>query len=109
MNGSPVFLHAIYHYRRMSSRTMTNRKKIVIPAVLCVVIYVASYVMLSRRGYAEMEQNNFAGFYYIPAADTDMSRLENRVCACLFSPLNLIDQMLGCGRPPASEPLWNLS
>ena len=56
----------------MSSRMMTKRQKIVVPDVLNVVIYVASYVMLSRRGYAEMEQNNFAGFYYIAAADTDM-------------------------------------
>ena len=93
----------------MSSRMMTKRQKFVVPDVLNVVIYVAFYVMLSRRDYAEMEQNNFAGFYYIPAADTDMSRLQNRVFTGLFSPLNLIDQMLDCGRLPASEPLGKLS
>jgi hypothetical protein len=73
------------------------------------VLYVGSYVVLSRRGYAEADQYNMKGFYYFFPEDSDAWRLQNYGCVYLFWPLNVIDRQLGWGRYPASEPLLGLS
>jgi len=82
------------------------------PSALVVVlltVYLASYLVLSRRGYREADAWNMNSFYYFTPEDTDIWRHTNFGCVLLFSPLNLIDRALGIGRPPASEPLWRLS
>jgi hypothetical protein len=76
---------------------------------LLLVLYVGSYVALSRRGYAEADRFGMTGFYYFTPEDTDSWRRRNYACVYLFWPLNAIDRWLGTGRWPASEPLWNLS
>jgi hypothetical protein len=45
------------------------------------------------------------GFYYFFPEDSDAWRLKNYGCVYLFWPLNVVDQWLGLGRYPASEPL----
>jgi hypothetical protein len=72
-------------------------------------LYVGTYVALSRRGYAEADRYNMKGFYYFFPEDSDAWRLKNYGCVCLFWPLNVVDQRLGLGRHPGSEPLWGLS
>jgi dienelactone hydrolase len=76
---------------------------------LLLVAYVASYVALSRRGYAEADRYNFVGFYYLAPEDSDRWRFWNYACVRLFWPLNVVDRGLGLGRDPAYEPLWGLS
>jgi hypothetical protein len=78
-------------------------------AVAAGVIYVVAYLALSRRGYAEADRNQFAGFYYFTPENSNRWRTLNYGCASFFAPLNAVDRWLGTGRDPASEPLWGLS
>jgi hypothetical protein len=71
--------------------------------------YLGSYIVLSRRGYAEADQYKMKGFYYFFPEESQAWRLKNYGCEYLFRPLNVADRWLGLGRSPASEPLWGLS
>jgi hypothetical protein len=77
--------------------------------VLLLALYVGSYLLLSRQGYAEADLYHMKGFYYLPLENTDRWRYANYTCVWLFYPLNYVDQALGLGRPPGCEPLWGLS
>jgi hypothetical protein len=77
--------------------------------VLVLAVYGASYLWLSRRGYAEADQWNCRGFFYFTPEDSDAWRVKHFGCAEVFAPLNGIDCVLGTGRSPAAEPLWGLS
>lgn len=72
-------------------------------------LYLSAYLVLSRRGFAEADRTQSPGFYYVTPRDTDGWRLLNRTCGLLFRPLEILDQWLGTGREPASEPLFGLS
>lgn len=87
---------------------MTPRRYLLLLTVLFAV-YLASYLWLSRRGYAEADRWNLCGFYYFTPEPTPAWRAKNYGCAKLFGPLNAVDRELGTGRPPACEPLWGLS
>jgi len=76
---------------------------------LLFLFYVISYLALSRRGYAQAQQFGMKGFYYVPPEDSDGWRFKNNACIILFWPLNTVDRAIGRGRPPAAEPMWNLS
>lgn len=88
---------------------MGNKKclMLVLGAIL-LVIYVGSYVILSRQGYAQADQFKMKGFYYFMPEDTDSWRFWNFACVYLYWPLNVVDCWIGLGRYPASEPLWQL-
>jgi hypothetical protein len=73
------------------------------------IAYIAIYVVLSRRGYAEAEKYDFAGFYYFTPEESNAWRWKNYGCVVIFYPLNFIDRCLGTGRPIGTEPLWRLS
>ena len=76
---------------------------------LLAALYISSYVVLSRRAYAEADRCGFEGFYYFLPENTAAWRVKNQGGMVLFYPLNLIDQWVGLGRPPACEPMWGLS
>jgi hypothetical protein len=78
-------------------------------SALALLLYVGSYVALSRRGYAEADQYKMKGFYYFFPEQSDAWRRKNYGCVYLYWPCNLVDRWLGFGRHPASEPLWGLS
>ena len=89
---------------------MRSRWKILIGiGALIFVLYVGSYCWLSRRGYAEADQFRFRGFYYFFPEDSNDWRRKNDACVTLFWPINSLDQAIGLGRNPASEPLFRLS
>jgi hypothetical protein len=94
---------------RVVGYAMRKRKVTTAAFLLLLFAYVALYVGLSRRGYAEAENFDFPGFYYFTPEDSDTWRYTNYGCVCLFWPLNKLDRALGYGRPPGSEPLWGLS
>jgi hypothetical protein len=77
--------------------------------LLLFVLYVGSYIGLSRRGYAEADRYRMAGFYYFFPENSNSWRFKNYGCVYLFWPLNEVDRWLGLGRYPSSEPLWRLS
>jgi hypothetical protein len=85
------------------------KRLLVAIGALLLLLYVGSYAVLSRRGYAEADQYNMPGFYYFSPEDSDAWRLKNYGCVYLFWPINAVDQWLGLGRHPASEPFWSLS
>jgi hypothetical protein len=74
-----------------------------------IAIYVLTYVVLSRRGYAEADRYDLEGFYYVFPENTDAWRFGNRACEIVFLPLNQFDQWLSLGRCPAFEPLFSVS
>ena len=88
---------------------MRKRRSLLAVVVLLFVGYVASYLALSRRGYATADRYHICGFYYFLPEKSDAWRVKNYGCVLLFSPLNIVDRWLGFGRVPASEPLWGLS
>ena len=71
-------------------------------------VYGLSYAVISRRGFAEARKTDSDGFYYLPPMDSDGWRRRNSTLRLLFTPINLVDQMLGTGRAPSSEPLWDI-
>lgn len=84
------------------------RRALIVVAVL-VTVYVAAYLALSRRGYAEADRYGFVGFYYFTPENSGWWRVKHFGCTDLFAPLNSLDRELGTGRYPAKEPLWGLS
>lgn len=88
---------------------MRKHKRLVQALALLVVAYSGSYLLLSRRGYAEADRDNIHGFYYFAPVQSDTWRVTNYGCVYLFSPANWVDRSVGFGRPPAREPLWGLS
>ena len=88
---------------------ITRNRWLLIASALLLLLYFGSYVVLSRRGYADAERWNMKGFYYFFPEDSREWRVKNYGCMYLFKPLNLMDQWLGLGKPPAAEPLWGLS
>ena len=85
------------------------KRLLLVFGTLLLLLYVGSYLALSRRGYAEADQYHMKGFYYFFPEDSDAWRLKNYACVYLFWPLNVVDRWLGFGRYPAAEPLWGLS
>ena len=72
-------------------------------------VYVASYLMLSRRAFAQADEWDAEGFYFLAPRDSTAWRMSNYFLVFLYYPLISIDNALGTGRPIASEPLWNFS
>jgi hypothetical protein len=89
---------------------MSKRKRIAWLLVAgFLLLYVASYLVLSRRGFADAEQSNMCGFYFFPPEDTDAWRLRNFACVYVYYPLIEVDQLMGTGRAPGKAPLFRLS
>ena len=96
---------------RLGGKMHVNMKRRILAVFggLLLVLYIASYVILSRRGYSEADKYNIKGFYYVFPENTAAWRAKNYGCAAFFWPLNIVDRAIGLGRYPASEPLWGLS
>jgi hypothetical protein len=72
-------------------------------------LYVGSYYVLSRRGFREADELKWHGFYFVnPPRDSPTWRRWNYSLVTFYSPLIWIDNALGTGRTPASEPMWGL-
>ena len=88
---------------------MMKRKQLLLILAALLVVYVASYLALSRRGYAEADQYHVDGFFYFTPEDTNAWQWKNGTCVVLFAPANGVDRLLGFGRTPGSGPLFGLS
>lgn len=85
-----------------------QRRKVIVVGLVLGMIYVSSYLVLSRRGFLQADQWNSKGFYFI----TPTSHAAWQVNWCLviiYYPVIVIDNMLGTGRPVGSEPIYHLS
>jgi hypothetical protein len=85
------------------------KRPLLVFGTLLFLLYVGTYVTLSRRGYSEADPHHVTGFYYFLPENSDAWRLKNYGCVYLFWPINAVDRWLGFGRYPAFEPLWGLS
>lgn len=72
-----------------------------------VIVYLATYFVMSRRGYRESREFGLKGFYFVLPHHERALQL-NRVCLFLFYPLVKTEMWLGTGMAPASEPLQGL-
>ncbi|NUQ61344.1 MAG: hypothetical protein HUU20_02580 [Pirellulales bacterium] len=78
-------------------------------------MYVSSYLALSRQGFAGCDACNAEGFYFFlpPEETTHWSvwwwRCRNHTLVGVYYPLIMLDNLIGTGRPVASEPIWQLS
>jgi len=67
------------------------------------VLYVGSYLVLSRRGMAEMKSYGMIAFFYVPADKAFASPKWEEAHYFLmrvYEPLNYIDCALGTGASP---------
>lgn len=87
---------------------MSKRRTMMLWAFL-LFLYIGSYLWLSRRGFDEARAWNAKGFYFFSPQDSDTWRYANQTCVYLYSPLIVVDEQLGTGMSPASEPMWGLS
>src|SRR2546423_12168502 len=91
-------------------KKMAKRLSVICFTVL-LLIYVSSYLVLSRRGYAEATKYNLRAFHYweIPTnGNRDKIYRFQRIdhfCKTLFWPINKIDCLLGTGRAPGTMSL----
>ena len=90
----------------MSLKPASN---ILIGLALLLILWISSYVALSRRGYAEADRSNSEGFHYFTPDHTDAWGRTEAICTYVFWPLNFIDRCIGLGREHSAEPLWDLS
>lgn len=94
----------------MSVANKSIRRRIVATVLVGLLIgYVVSYLVLSRRGFAEAEAFGGDGVYFFPPEDTNTWRIWNYGLVRFYYPLILIDNWLGTGKEVACEPLWKLS
>ena len=77
--------------------------------VVLLTAYISSYLVLSRRAFAQADAWDMEGFYFLPPENSDQWRFWNYTLARFYYPLILIDNWIGTGRPFGREPLWNLS
>jgi len=77
--------------------------------VAALVVYVGSYWLLSRRGFANSDRNNTEGFYFLEPTPTVSWERWNYGLVDFYFPCILVDcHLLGTGRSPAKVPLWDL-
>lgn len=86
---------------------LRRRARIVLAAIL--LLYVGSYLVLSRHGFAQTDKLGAKGFWFFEPRDSGLWRLSNYGCVCIYFPLIVVDNCLGTGRWPAKEPLMGLS
>jgi hypothetical protein len=86
------------------------KRKLKWPALvgLCLLLYVVSYLALSRVGYARAQYE--VGFWYVePTGPKGSWYYRDCVCRRVYAPLNAIDCWIGIGRHPWTGGTWALS
>jgi hypothetical protein len=94
----------------MTKRRLKRRwyRLAIIVLIALLVVYVGSYLVLSRRGFADADRWDAEGFYFLPPEDTNEWRFWNYTLVRVYYPLIVIDNGIGTGRPAASEPTRRL-
>lgn len=72
------------------------------------VVYVASYATWSRIAFARADHLGASGFYFVTPWNATAWRI-NRLVVALYSPLILVEHLLGTGRSIGTEPTWENS
>lgn len=77
--------------------------------LLAFVVYVGSYVALSRHGFAVSDQAGITGFWFFELRPTDAWEVSNYGCVAFYAPLIYLDYHFVGKRQPANVPLMGLS
>ncbi len=86
-----------------------RKRRLILVIVLFGLLYVGTYLGLSRRGYAEAKRYGMKRFCYLPTKDSHWGEIGNVWCMVAFKPLNAVDCWLGYGITAGYPPLWSLS
>jgi hypothetical protein len=94
----------------MAKRRLKRRwhRLTIMVLIALLVVYVGSYLVLSRRAFAEADRWDIDGFYFLPPEDTNEWRFWNYTLVRVYYPLIVIDNGIGTGRPIGAEPTWRL-
>ncbi|MBX9791569.1 MAG: hypothetical protein K2Y37_21825 [Pirellulales bacterium] len=87
-------------------RWLQNGAEAIVLALL--ILYVGSYLVLSRRAFAVADATNAEGFCFVDPSSDAACRM-HELCSLVYYPLLRLDQWLGTGRPAAFCPLRGLS
>ena len=87
---------------------MNKSEKFPIWIGIVLLVYVSSYLILSRRAFRNADRDNIEGFYFIVPTTPAMFSI-HRGLVYLYYPLIMIDTALGTGRAPANAPHFDLS
>ena len=77
--------------------------------VVFLLVYVSSYMVLSRQGFAKADAIELEGLWFFTPEDGNGWRVCHYTCVIAYLPLVLIDNLMGSGREVTNEPTWNLS
>jgi len=89
--------------------TENMKTRILVCLVLgTLVLYVASYAILSRKGYASADARGYEGFYFCEP-NSPRGETVHMLCSWVYWPLIYIDTFVGFGRCPAAIPMRELS
>ena len=89
-------------------RKLRNSQFVVVLVVFLLVLYVGSYLILSRNGFRRADEREWIGFYFVEP-DDERSDVVHLYLTRFYYPLILIDNLLGTGRRPACAPLRRFS
>jgi hypothetical protein len=90
------------------SATTKKRLRVLLMTLAALLIYVACYVSLSRQGFAKADAIELKGLWFSIPKDGKGWRRHHYTCVVVFSPLIVVDNFIGTGRPLVPEPIWDL-
>lgn len=100
--------------RERRSETGTKRPSIrrvkvfaVLAGALLLCAYFASYVWLSRAGFARADATDMERFYFVEPVSPDAYRAHRRL-SIFYAAAITVERVLGTGRSVGKEPLWGL-
>ena len=96
----------------MQSRRLRSVETSMAAIVALLLLYAASYMVLSRRGFAVTERSGYSlriGFFFLAPEDTIKWRRSNYALVRFYYPLIQFDNLIGTGFPIGCEPTWELS
>jgi hypothetical protein len=91
---------------------LRRHRRLIIIVAGALAMYVGSYLVLSRRGMAEMPKYGLIAFFYVPADKAIASPEWEDIHIFLlrvYEPLNELDRALGTGKSPSRCILRGLS
>lgn len=90
------------------TRHPKRRSRFRMAIVVLLLVYMSSYLMLSRRAFARADAMGLGGLWFFTPEDGEHWRLGHYKCVVVYSPLIVMDNLMGTGREVTHEPTWDL-
>lgn len=85
-----------------------TKRQLNLSLVTFLVVWVGSYLLLSRIAFHRADEFSVKGFYFVNP-EWKHGYSVHKALVVLYFPLIKIDQAVGSGREPACEPLMGFS